>query len=306
MSPYTQFMVLTPSSAGKVMTVHGVSSEEARAGNYGLIPRILTPIYILIEELTLRKADRLILVNENKTAWIRSHFGDRMLAKTVVVQNGVDLAGVKSAKADAKGVQNSRMKMGAAEDDFLLFMAKGFVTINGHEYLVRALPLMKARGLKVHLALAGDGTLHPVMKALAAELGVTNDITFMGTITNSEALSAEAAADAIVLPSIRTGSTEEGSSIFLLESMAMAKPIVATSVGGNLTCIQDGVNGILVAEKDPQAIADAVVNLRNDPELMKRLANSAESDAESKWTWNETAKNVFALYTSLLNEKKPT
>ena len=198
------------------------------------------------------------------------------------------------------------MEMGAAADDFLIFMAKGFVTINGHEYLIRALPLMKARGLKVHLALAGDGTLNPVMKALAAELGVADDVTFMGTITNSEALSAEAAADVIVLPSIRTGSTEEGSSIFLLESMAMAKPIVATAVGGNLTCIQDHVNGILVPERDPQAIADAVVDLKNNPELRRQLAHNAELDAESKWTWNETAKKVLELYTSLLNERKST
>ncbi len=76
-----------------------------------------------------------------------------------------------------------------------------------------------------------------------------------------------AAADIVAVPSVRFGGYVDGLPNVALEAMAAGKPLVASRVGGLPELVRDGENGVLVAEKDARALADALVVLAGDPGL---------------------------------------
>jgi len=298
-SPYTYFLIFSPCDFERVLTVHGLTSKEARGGNYGELPRMLSFLYELLEKYSYRRADRIIVLNNGRKEWISETHGKGIGDKTVVINNGVDMANIAeiSALEGLRGKQ--RYEIGIPDDSFVVFLAKGFVHCNGQEYLIRAMPELVRLRDDVRLVLAGDGPTKKPMMKLSEELGVASNISFLGTIPNSNVLKWIFASDAAVLPSTKHGGVEEGFSIFLLESMAMGKPVAATRVGGNLECIVDGQNGLLIPEKDSGAIASSVLMLHDDPGLRTRLGMRARRDVAEKWTWRKNAESVCHEYMTL-------
>jgi glycosyltransferase involved in cell wall biosynthesis len=100
---------------------------------------------------------------------------------------------------------------------------------------------------------------------------------------------------ALVLPS-----RSEGMGRVLVEALCRARPVVATSVGGIRDVIEDGVNGILVPPRDPQALADAIVRILSDRTLAEHLGAAARESVEP-WvaTPDEYAERLYALIASL-------
>ena len=84
-----------------------------------------------------------------------------------------------------------------------------------------------------------------------------------------------------------------------LEALAAGKPIIATSVGGNIEVVRDGYNGLLVPAEDPVELGKAMVSLVKDKELIKRMSIRSKEIAK-RYDWDLIVKRYISLYEDLL------
>jgi glycosyltransferase involved in cell wall biosynthesis len=119
-----------------------------------------------------------------------------------------------------------------------------------------------------HLVIAGDGGCRQALEAHAQRLGIESSVHFLGMRADVD--SVLACLDVAALSSDR-----EGMPLMAFECFANGTPLVATAVGGLLDLIEDGVSGVLVARRDPDALAEAIAQLLGDPQRRARLATAA-------------------------------
>ena len=146
------------------------------------------------------------------------------------------------------------------------------VEFKGLEYAIKAVAELKLRGRRVRLTIVGEGPLRSDLERLSEELGVTDSVVLMGAMAHDKIPEMLWRSDLFLISSIidSKGRTE-GFGAVILEAMAAGLPVVASAVGG-ITDIVDGRNGMLVPEKDPMAIADAVESILLDRGEAEALA----------------------------------
>ena len=152
----------------------------------------------------------------------------------------------------------------------------------GHDVLVRALALVRAKVPDVQWLVLGDGSLRPGIEALANSYRVTDSIRFLGSVSDERRNSWLRRAHVLAMPSRLPagGFAGEGFGIAYLEAGAYGKPVVAGNVGGALDAVLDGETGLLVDPLEPLAIAGAITSLLQDERLAARLGASGRARAE--------------------------
>jgi glycosyltransferase involved in cell wall biosynthesis len=157
--------------------------------------------------------------------------------------------------------------------------------------LVRAAAIVRAARPGFRLHVAGDGACMPDLKAVAASLGVSDVVTFLGEVRDVPALLA--GASLFVLSSLT-----EGISLTLLEAMARGLPVVATRVGGNPEVVADGETGLLVPAASPADLADAMIRLHDEPETARAMGLAGRARVERHFN----VQNMVARYESIYRE----
>jgi glycosyltransferase involved in cell wall biosynthesis len=115
--------------------------------------------------------------------------------------------------------------------------------------------------------------MRPVIERRIAELGLGPHVTLLGHCGREQVSETLRASDAMALPSITTDDGDmEGIPVALMEALASEVPVVASSLSGIPELVEDGVTGLLVPERDPQAIAAALRRIHDDPEGAARMA----------------------------------
>ena len=160
----------------------------------------------------------------------------------------------------------------------------------GFDVLLQAMGRLRARGQACDLILAGDGTEHAALQALAMELDLNDCVKFSGRVNHREAMSLFAGCTIFVLPS-----RHEPFGIVNLEAMALARPIVASRVGGVPEIVSDDENGLLVPPGDAEALAAALGRLLADEALRRRLGDAGRARA-ARFTWPEIAGQYMEVY----------
>jgi glycosyltransferase involved in cell wall biosynthesis len=89
---------------------------------------------------------------------------------------------------------------------------------------------------------------------------------------------------------------QEGFGMVLVEAMASGLPVVATRSGGIPDVVTDGTTGLLVPERDPEALATAAARLLDDPALAQRLATAARADLDARFAPDAIARGYEAVY----------
>jgi glycosyltransferase involved in cell wall biosynthesis len=177
----------------------------------------------------------------------------------------------------------------------LLFSGR-HIQRKGVPYLLRALPAILQRR-RVKLIITGDGDRRQEWETLARDLNLGDAVQFVGMVSNGELGRLYRACDVYVLPAIfdDRGDTE-GLGVVLIEALQNARPVVASAVGGIVDVIQHEKTGLLVPEKNPQAIADAVLRLLENPELARRLGQTGREEAEWQFDWDRITNETERLY----------
>ena len=155
----------------------------------------------------------------------------------------------------------------------------------GFHVLVEALALLVERGIDAQVDIAGDGPQRSYLEKLAAERGVGDRLILHGYLGHERLRDLYRGADVFALPSIVMGRYGRQDVIpnVLAEAMAVGVPAVGTEVGGVPELIDSGVNGIIVPERDPKALADALAMLWEDAAMAKRLGRAGREKVELIW-----------------------
>jgi glycosyltransferase involved in cell wall biosynthesis len=119
-----------------------------------------------------------------------------------------------------------------------------------------------------HLAIAGEGPCRERLERLSEALGTRTSVHLLGWREDVDGILARADAGVVC-------SDWEGMSLFALECMAASVPLVASAVGGTPELVRDGESALLIAPRDPRALADALARVLEDRELAGRLADAA-------------------------------
>jgi glycosyltransferase involved in cell wall biosynthesis len=141
----------------------------------------------------------------------------------------------------------------------------------------------------------GQGALENEIRELHRELGLGSSVQLLGF--RSDTADILAASDIFVL-----ASAHEGFPLALMESMAAGLPVVATAVGGIPEAVDDGVHGLLVAPRDPHALAAAMLRLANDPSLRRRMGEAARASAQ-QFDIRRAADRQCEVYEELAAER---
>lgn len=171
----------------------------------------------------------------------------------------------------------------------------------GLKYMIEASKILVDRGILHRVDLVGPGNLYQELDKLTHDLGLLDTVFIHGGGKGTpfaEVLEYYKVADVFVLPSIETGAGDADGVPTVCIEAAMAKlPIVSTSAGGITDLIEDGVTGMIIPQRDPQAIANAVQKLLSDRKLASRLGQNAYAKAVQMF---DITKNIGQLERLLL------
>jgi glycosyltransferase involved in cell wall biosynthesis len=173
----------------------------------------------------------------------------------------------------------------------------------GFGYLLEAAPRILERVPEARIVLGGGGPLEGSLRERARRLGIADRVVFAGALSHPEVLRLLASAEVVVMPSVRDErGNVDGLPVVVLEAMAAARPVVASAISGLPLAIEDGVSGRLVPERDPGAIADAVIELLTDPDRARRLGAEARRRVEEELNWDAVAGIHDRLYRAAVGE----
>lgn len=249
----------------------------------------VTAGYRAVERSLARVTDRLVGVSQS-TVDDLVRLGVSARERFAVVPLGLELG--RFLSLDARPDPRARAAVGAGEDDVIALYAGRLVPIKKVDVLLRAVACARGTGTPLRLIVLGDGELRPALERLARELGVADDVTFLGY--RQDVVPYLAAADIAVL-----SSANEGTPVALIEAAASARPLVGTSVGGVADVVAEGT-GRLVPSKDPEALASALSELAGDRELRRQLGARAREHVRSRYTSERLLVDVDRLYQEVL------
>jgi len=177
----------------------------------------------------------------------------------------------------------------------LLFVGR-LIERKGLPYLIEAMGLLPP-GLHVRLDIVGAGDQRPLLEKLVRDRGLTDRVFFLGRIPYEELAELYARCDAFVLPAIvdSRGDTE-GLGVVLVEAMSYQKPVIATNVGGIPDIVHHNETGILVEQRDPQALAQAIEAVLSDETWARKLGQAGFAYVKEHFSWPCIVDQVMALY----------
>ena len=252
-----------------VLTFHG--AELLLARRYGFVKPVL--------RLICRNAAALVC-NSTFTAGQVRLYSDKPVS---VIPFGATVATRVVARDPVKAVKD-------------ILCVGRLIERKGIAYLIDAMPRVLEH-VQARLHIVGDGPLGRALRARAEASSASAAICFHGIISNEALETLYAECDLFVLPAIvdDRGDTE-GQGVVLVEAMSFATPIVASRVGGIPDVVLSDVTGILVPERDPNALAAAIVDVLSDPALAARMGADGLTHARTYFDWDRATRLLEAVY----------
>lgn len=187
----------------------------------------------------------------------------------------------------------------------LLFTGR-LIQRKGVEFLIEALPSILARR-RVRVVITGDGDRRAGIEARVRALGLQDVVEMPGFVSRERLGELYANSDVYVLPAVHDDAGDtEGLGVPLIEAALHGMPIVACGIGGIVDVIQHDRTGLLIAEKDPGAIAQAVLAVLDDPALGERLGLAARDHARDRFDWDRIIDQQVAVYEHVLGQRSLT
>jgi len=212
--------------------------------------------------------------------------------KIEVVYNGVDLNRF-NIMLDCK---EKKQQLGLDPHGLIIGTAGRLIATKGVSYFIKAARLVKEKFPAAQFIIVGEGPERPALERLAKDIGMAEDIFFLGF--RLDLLAILPLINVFVVPSI-----SEGQSIMTLEAMAARRPIVAFETGGIPELLHHYRTGILVRERDSEHLAKGILTVLNNPLLAEKLGNRARTMVEEKFRQERMVQETEAVYRQCLEEK---
>lgn len=174
----------------------------------------------------------------------------------------------------------------------------------GITYLISAVKLLKDKGMNVILNLVGAGPEQADLEAQVEELGIRNQVNFVGFVQNKDLGQYFDNSHIMIVPSvIAKNGDSEGSPTTIKESLASGIPVIVSNIPGSDEIITDGENGLIVEQRNSEAIAAAVMQLVSDPQKYTEMSQRALTSAQ-QFSWEVARAKFTNLFNGLLSNAK--
>ncbi|CAN2048487.1 Glycosyltransferase family 4 protein [Candidatus Magnetomoraceae bacterium gMMP-1] len=242
--------------AGTPVIVHTVHGWGHNSRQHPLV----RAFYILLEKLTLPITDRLIAVSPLD---IQKGLSDGIGKQNdfVVIRSGIELERFGHPKISR---DKTRSSLGIPPHAFVIGSVTRLSPQKAPLDFIEAVGIIAKKNPNAWFVIVGDGPLRQDVERLANKLDLKDRLILTGLRRDIPELMA--AFDIFVLSSLW-----EGLPRVLPQAMATGLPIVATNIDGNAEAVIDRLNGLLTPPSDPSALAQAIIEIMNDPEMADRM-----------------------------------
>jgi glycosyltransferase involved in cell wall biosynthesis len=250
-----------------------------------------TRVMIRLEKLFYRWFPKVIAVSEPiKDILLKSNLS---AAQVGIVRNGVDIPHTNQASPMSHPL---RKTLGISEHTFCVLNSARLTRQKAQWVLVKAAAILKERGESVRILIVGEGALEQELREQISAEHVNDCVELLGFRKDIDQLLAMS--NAFALPSI-----DEGMPMSLLEAAAAAKPIISTLVGDIGKLIKHENTGLVIPTEDPAALADAILQLKNDALAAQELAEQAHAHMLQHYSSQAMCAAYLEIYQQVLTSK---
>jgi D-inositol-3-phosphate glycosyltransferase len=255
-----------------------------------------------VEKTLLEQADCVVSTSPNEEADLR-----KLVSKKGTVQ--IIPCGTDTQRYGLGNQEQAREQLGLDPDMPMVAYVGRFDPRKGIDTLIRAWAKLSDLSVSSASGQTPKGQVYIVggsrpgsaddeettrLKSLVKELDLEETVVFTGRVSEADLLLYYTAANVCVIPS-----HYEPFGLVALEAMASGTPVIASDVGGLKYTVRPNVTGLLVPPKDPEALAEALSQVFEHPEMWKRYGVAAQKHVQEVFSWSGVAAQLKELYASL-------
>ena len=264
----------------------------------GITTRIVRAVYERLQSLACRVSDLTIFQNHDDAR----QFVDRGLVPahktTVIPGSGVRMDVFCREAVRDTDIQRLKTELGLSQNHTVITMISRLIRSKGVLEFAEAARIVRRHHQDVRFLLVGPDDRDSVDRLSPNELeSLSQSVTWLGERQDIPVILA--LSDIFALPSFY----REGIPRVLLEAASMGLPIVTTDSPGCSEVVEHGANGFLVPARDPDALAQAIVHLIEDPEMRERFGQESRQHAVAHFDLSRIAGHIRAIYRELLAHK---
>lgn len=247
--------------------------------------------WTVAENLGSRIIDQMVAVSHHTKSELMQY--ERIAeSRLTVIHNGINPRSTPNVDVDAL-----RREFGFGPEHLIIGNVGRLEAQKGLDLLLSAAPQVLRAAPHVRFLIVGGGSLESELRAQASALGIAERVVFTGWRT--DAIDLMQTLDCFV-----STSSFEGLPMVLLEAMALAKPIVATAVGGVPEAVEDDFNGLSIQRRDAAEVAATILRVAQDDALRHRLGRNSRARYEERFTAQAMASAYQRVYEHHLQRKR--
>jgi glycosyltransferase involved in cell wall biosynthesis len=264
---------------------------------FGAVAAKMSFNYLLRDLWFIRGSDVVIATSDADVGKYKKHYrlDDAQIRK---VYNGIDTdlfsPSISNPSTSLRtSLQSLKKQLQIADDAKIILALARLQKDKGVQNAIAALPRVLAQ-LRAVLIVVGEGDYRVALEALARDLGVAEDVRFVGAQALAECARYFNLCDVFVDPTLRT----DGYDLTIAEAMACGKPVIVSDVGANSTLI-DAVtmrDGILIPRGDNAALVRETLRVLDDPALAQRMGESARAKMVARFSIPAMVEGMERVY----------
>ncbi len=167
----------------------------------------------------------------------------------------------------------------------------------GIEYAIKAISILTEKYPQIEYYIVGDGWLKTELQQLIISLQLTTKVKILGWKSQSEIIEILESSHIFIAPSVTAKDGNQDAPVNTLkEAMAMGLPVIATDHGGIPELVEDGVCGLLVPERDANAIAVKIEYLLENPQIWEAMGKAARKYVQTHYDTNKLNDELIKIY----------
>jgi glycosyltransferase involved in cell wall biosynthesis len=271
---------LLPKTIPISFNFHGPWADESQAEGNSKMSVLLKKI--LIEKRVYQKCDRFIVLSQAFANILHEKY-QISREKIHIIPGGVNIDKFQPNLSKSQ----ARSQLGWHQNRPIIFTSRRLVHRTGIDKLLTALAIIKLKIPDIWLAIAGRGNLQIALQKQALELGLNNNIKFLGFLPDEQLPLAYQAADLTVIPS----QSFEGFSLAILESLACGTPVVCTPIGGMPEILTPFTPDLITSSTSAEDIANKLTQILLG-EIPKPSRQNCHQYATNNFNWHKISQQI--------------
>jgi glycosyltransferase involved in cell wall biosynthesis len=297
--PYTFFKKDPQKSF--IMTLHGSHKAALKAFIQSPIKNWVSsdfafhvlelPMHEIITKRCFAKSNKVIVCSFATLNELKMY--ERLdISKVSVIYNGVNFSEIQQEEAETRDENED------GEHELSVIYAGRLFWMKGITFALRAYEKSKKQFKNLRLKIFGKGPLENEVKKFVTEKGLRNSVYFGGFLPHTKLIQEIKKSDVVVFPSLY-----ESQPMFVLETMACKKPVVAFNVAYANELIKNGYNGLLAKPYDVEDLSNKITMLLQDKDLRLKLGDNSFEYVKKNHDWGVQAEKYRDIYCEVMKER---